>query len=221
MPSIRVIPSILAADKGRLAAECRRAERAGADGLHIDAMDGHFVANLSFGPAFVAMAREAVSLPLGVHLMVTRPDRLAPAFLAAGASTVMIHVEADCDPRPVLAQIREQGARAGIVLKPDTPVPPVLEFDGCFDEVLCMSVHPGFGGQAFLPAVLPKVAALRAALPDIDLAVDGGINATTAVACARAGANIFIAGTHFFGSDDMAGAIRDLRIRCQQASADP
>lgn len=213
MPDIQIMPSILAADKGRLADECRRAEDAGADGIHIDIMDGHFVPNLSFGPDFVAMAKEAVSIHLSVHLMVSRPDQFAAPFLEAGSDTLMIHVEADCDPAPVLKQIRAHGARAGIVLNPATPAQPVLALTGQFDEVLCMTVNPGFGGQAFIRSVLPKMGELRASLPDIDISVDGGVDGETAIDCAAAGCNILIAGSYLYRAPDMTAAIRDMRTR--------
>ncbi len=222
MPNIQIMPSLLAADNGRLADECRRAESAGADAIHVDIMDGHFVPNLSMGPDFVAMARDATpSLYRSVHLMLTRPDQYADPFLDAGAQTLLIHVEAGCDPVPVLRHIRDRGARPGLVLNPSTPADAVLKLDvALFDEVLCMTVNPGFGGQAFIESVLPKIEALRAAWPDMDLSVDGGIDGATGVRCAEAGANILISGSYLFRQEDMGTAILDMR-HAGEAAARP
>ncbi len=217
MPKIVIMPSLLAADMGRLAEECRRAEAAGADALHVDIMDGHFVPNLSMGPDVVKMARATVQLPLDTHLMVTQPQHLTAAFIKAGASPLLIHVEAQCDVRAVLQDIRRQGARPGLTLNPETPVEAAFPFLGDVDEVLFMSVHPGFGGQSFMPQVLPKVAALRRRCPDLDLAIDGGINRATTIAAAEHGVNMFVAGTYLFGAPDMQAEIALMRSAIQQA----
>ena len=213
MPTIQIMPSLLAADKGHLAEECRRAAGAGADGIHIDIMDGHFVPNLSMGPDFVDMARRAApSLYRSVHLMLSRPDRYADPFMEVGAETLSIHVESECDPVGLLRHIRECGVRPGVVLNPDTPAEDVLMINpSLYDEILCMTVHPGFGGQAFIATVLPKIKVLRAALPEIDIAVDGGVDTDAAARCAEAGANILISGSFLFQQDDMGATLAEMR----------
>jgi ribulose-phosphate 3-epimerase len=220
MPRIAILPSLLAADFGRLGEECRRAEAAGADALHLDVMDGRFVGNISFGPDVVRLARRSTRRPLSVHLMIERPDEYARVFAEAGADLLLIHVEAPCDVRATLRDIRGLGVRAGIVLNPETPAAfarPYIEERG-IDEILCMSVHPGFGGQAFLEEVVPKIAELRRAGPELDLSVDGGIDARAAARCAAAGANAFIAGTTLFGAPDMAAAVAALRAAAAGAA---
>lgn len=218
MPELKIAPSILAAHPGRLEEGCVLAERAGADALHLDNMDGHFVPNLSLGPAVVAMAREAVGLHLDVHLMLSRPDALLDAFLDAGADTLLIHAEARCDVAETLARIRSRGVRPGITVNPETPAEAAMEYGELVDEILCMTVHPGFGGQAFIPEVLPKIERIREALPEVDLSVDGGINDDTAADCAAAGANLFVAGVWLYRADDMGRAIDRLRGRVRAAS---
>ncbi len=218
-PPIRILPSLLAADFGRFADECRRAEAAGADALHLDIMDGHFVRNISFGPDVVRMARRSCGLPLSVHLMIERPDLYAEVFAEAGASIVLVHVEAPAAPLPVLQRFRELGVRAGITLNPETPLELASEClgSGLVDEVLLMTVHPGFGGQSFLSDVLPKMEGLRRRCPDLDISVDGGIGDETAARCAAAGANVLIAGTTLFRAPDMAAAIRSMRSSAEEA----
>jgi ribulose-phosphate 3-epimerase len=180
-------------------------------------MDGHFVPNLSMGPDIVAMARRTVKIPLSVHLMVTRPDFFAEPFLKAGADLLLFQIEARCEPAPGLEFIRNFGRRAGIVLNPETPIEAIDGVLDRVDEVLFMTVHPGFGGQAFIPTVLPKIANLRARRPDLDISVDGGITVETAKACAKAGVNVFIAGTSLYRAADMAAETARMRREIQAA----
>ncbi|MGN0847019.1 MAG: ribulose-phosphate 3-epimerase [Kiritimatiellia bacterium] len=214
----QVLPSLLAADFGVLAQEISRVARSGADALHIDVMDAHFVRNLSFGPDVVALARRVEpTLYRNVHLMMTRPDLYLEPFAKAGAQTIQIHIEADCDVHAELARIRALGLRRGLVLNPETPVEKVFPYLGECDELLVMTVHPGYGGQAFIPACLPKIAAVRAQAPRLDVMVDGGVNAETAVQAARAGANQFVAGSYLFRQVEMVSAVAALRTACAAA----
>lgn len=215
---IQILPSLLAADFGALAGEISRVARSGADALHLDIMDAHFVPNLSFGPDVVALARRVEpGLFRNVHLMMTRPDLYLEAFARAGAQTIQIHVEADCDLHAELARIRALGVRAGLVLNPETPVERIFPYLKACDELLVMTVHPGYGGQAFIADCLAKVTAVRARAPHLDVMVDGGVNAETAVRAARAGANQFVAGSYLFRQADMAAAVAALRTACTAA----
>ena len=196
---IQILPSLLAADFGILGAEISRVARSGAEALHIDVMDAHFVPNLSFGPDVVALARRVEpDLYRNVHLMMTRPDLYLEPFAKAGAQTIQIHVEADCDIHHELARIRAMGIRPGLVLNPETPVELVLPYLKACDELLVMTVHPGYGGQKFISECLPKITVVRKRMPRLDIMVDGGVNAETAVLAARAGANQFVAGSYLF-----------------------
>ena len=211
---VEILPSLLAADFGRLADEIRRAEASGAEALHIDVMDAHFVPNLSFGPDVVALAkRVAPGFHRNVHLMMSRPDLYLETFAAAGAQTLQIHVEADCDVRHELRRIRALGLRNAIVLNPETPVERLAPYLGEIDGALVMTVHPGYGGQRFIADCMPKVEWLRRRMPALDIMVDGGVNGETAAVAARAGANQFVAGSHLFGQPDMKAAVEDLRRR--------
>lgn len=213
---MHILPSLLAADFGRLADGILRAEASGADALHLDVMDAHFVPNLSFGPDVVALAkRVAPGFYRNVHLMMSRPDLYLEAFAKAGAQTIQVHVEADCDLHRELRRIREMGLRNAIVFNPETPFERVVPYLGEVDEALVMTVHPGYGGQKFIGDCLPKIAALRAARPGLDVMVDGGINAETALRAAKAGANMFVAGSYLFGQEDMRAAVADMRGRLE------
>jgi len=208
----QILPSLLAADFARLGDEILRAEASGADALHLDIMDPHFVPNISFGPDVVALARRtAPGFHRNVHLMMSRPDLYLEKFAAAGAQTLQIHVEADCDVHVELRRIRDLGLRNAIVLNPETPVGRVEPYLGEVDEVLVMTVHPGYGGQKFIAECLPKVERIHSLAPDLDIMVDGGINLETGAASARAGANMLVAGSHLFGQKDMKAAVYDMR----------
>ena len=215
---ISILPSLLAADAGALAEGCHRAEAAGADEIHIDVMDAHFVPNLAFSPATVAMAKRAApNLPRNVHLMMTHPHVYANQFIEAGATTLLIHVEPEYDIRATLTAIRGRGVRCGLVLNPETPARAVFPYLNEVDEILCMTVRPGRGGQSFMPDVLPSIRAVRNAANDagntgLSLMVDGGINLETAALCAEAGANAFVAGTFLYAMDDMAAGVRALKV---------
>ena len=211
-PKTQILPSLLAADFGRLEDEIRRAEASGAEALHLDIMDAHFVPNLSFGPDVVALAKKvAPGFYRNVHLMMSRPDLYLEAFAKAGAETLQIHVEADCDLHVQLRRIRAMGLKNAIVLNPETPVERLEPYLGEIDEALVMTVHPGYGGQKFIAECLPKVAWLRERCADLDIMVDGGVNGETCVAAAKAGANQFVAGSYLFGKADMKAVVDDMR----------
>ena len=214
---VLVAPSILAADFSRLAEEVRRVEAAGADWLHLDIMDGHFVDNISFGPAVVATVRELTELPLDVHLMIARPDHYLPRFIEAGANSITVHVEPEArhDVAATLRAIRAANCGAGLALNPATPFEAVEPYLSELDLLLVMTVHPGFGGQAFRPEMMDKVQRARewqrARNAALKVEVDGGINAETAALTVKNGADVLVAGTSIFRAADYATAICRLR----------
>ncbi len=215
---ISILPSILSARMGYLAADCRRAMEAGAAGLHVDIMDGHFVPNLTMGPDILRAIRE--ELPdayLHVHLMVMRPDLYAPRFVEAGADTVLFHVEAEGDLRATLEAVRASGKRTGLTLCPETPVDALNGYEELMDEVLVMTVHPGFGGQAFLESGLPKIRDIATRWSHLDISVDGGITVETGPRCAAAGANVLLAGSFLFKAADMRDTIAEMLWKAQSA----
>lgn len=217
MQKVIVAPSILAADFSRLADEIHRVEQAGADWIHCDVMDGHFVDNISFGPEIVGLVRKETRLPLDVHLMIQTPDHYVSRFIKAGANSITVHVEpeANHDVEKTLRAVRDAGCRPGLSLNPTTPFESVEPFLDKIDILLVMTVHPGFGGQSFRREMMEKVKRAsewkKSRGHKIDIEVDGGINAQTARLSIQNGANVLVAGTSIFHTKDYAKAIRDLR----------
>jgi len=218
-PPVRIAPSILACDFATLGAEVDAVTKAGADWIHVDVMDGHFVPNLTLGPPVIEAVRRATALPLDVHLMIEAPERSIADYAGAGADRIGVHVETCPHLHRTLQQIRDLGKQTCVVLNPATPAASVEPVLGDVDQVLVMSVNPGFGGQRFIDSVLPKIAQLRHWIDErdltVELEVDGGIAPATIEAAARAGANVFVAGTAVFGAPDYAAAIADLRKRAE------
>lgn len=214
MPPL-IAPSILSADFAKLGEEVRAVETAGADWIHVDVMDGHFVPNITLGPLVVKAVHQVTPLPLDVHLMITHPERYIDDFVKAGAALISVHVEACVHLNRTITQIHEAGAQAGVVLNPSTPLAAVEWVLDNVDLVLIMSVNPGFGGQKFIPNSLSKIRALRRIIDDRELSVlielDGGVNTDTIGDIAQAGIDVFVAGSAIFGSDDYKRTIGDFR----------
>ena len=217
MRSLMIAPSILSADFTRLGDEIRAVEAAGADVIHVDVMDGHFVPNITIGPLVVRAVRAVTDLPVDVHLMIADPDRYLKDFIDAGADWVTVHVEACVHLHRTLACIKDLGRKAGAVLNPATSLTTLENVLAEVDLVMLMSVNPGFGGQSFIPSAIDKIRRLRQMLdavnPGAGIEVDGGIGPTTIGAVAEAGANIFVAGSAIYGQAEYGPVIRDLRQR--------
>jgi ribulose-phosphate 3-epimerase len=215
MPALKIAPSILSADFSRLKDEIQAVEAAGADWLHVDVMDGHFVPNITIGPVVVEWVRKVTKIPVDVHLMITDPDKYGPEFIKAGADWVSIHPDTCPDPHATLHNIRALGARASVAVNPDVPLARV---ESCFpdaDMILVMSVFPGFGGQAFIPDVLPKISELRRLIDQRKLPllieVDGGIKTDNIDLVVHAGAEVIVSGSGIFKTGDYAATIREMR----------
>ncbi|MCC6993251.1 MAG: ribulose-phosphate 3-epimerase [Deltaproteobacteria bacterium] len=219
MPRPLIAPSILSADFGRLAEELRAIEVGGADYVHVDVMDGHFVPNLTLGPPVIEWVRKATKLPLDVHLMIEDPDASIPQYAAAGADLISVHAEACTHLHRTLQLIRSLGKRAAVALNPATPLDSIRYVLGDVSMILLMTVNPGFGGQQFIDAVLPKIRELRALAPDLDIEVDGGIKPANIARVAAAGANVFVAGSAVFGQPDYRSVIGALRSGAESAAA--
>ena len=218
---IRIAPSILSADFAALGRDIAAAERGGADLIHVDVMDGHFVPNITMGPLVVQAVKRVATRPLDVHLMIEQPDNFIEAFVKAGAHMISVHVEAVPHLHRTLSFIRSLGALAGAVINPSTPAAALEAIAGDLDYVVVMSVNPGFGGQTFIPHSLDKIRRVRALLAaagsSAPIEIDGGVDATNIEAIAAAGASIFVAGNAIFGSPDPEAATRALRARAERA----
>ncbi|UXH45458.1 ribulose-phosphate 3-epimerase [Rossellomorea vietnamensis] len=212
---MKIAPSILSANFAELGNEIKDVEKGGADYIHVDVMDGHFVPNITLGPMIVKAIRPLTALPLDVHLMIENPSQYIEAFADAGADYITVHVEADPHLHRTIQMIKSKGVKAGVVLNPGTPaelIRPVLQD---VDMVLLMTVNPGFGGQSFIPSVVPKIKQIREwaneVNPSLEIEVDGGINPETAAVCAEAGADVFVAGSAIYNKSDRGAAIEELK----------
>ena len=218
MSKVHISPSILSADFMNLASEVSEVCEAGADWIHVDVMDGHFVPNLTIGPAHVKALKKVTNLPLDVHIMVSNPDIQAKWYLDAGADCLTFHIEAAKNPADIVEQIHASGAKAGISLNPETEPSAIFDILPHIDIVLVMSVHPGFGGQSFIESSIDKIIAIKQKCREFDIdpiiEVDGGINAKTAPACVKAGASYLVAGNAVFGKSDRGQAMKEIRDAC-------
>ncbi|MEG9296610.1 ribulose-phosphate 3-epimerase [Mangrovibacillus sp. Mu-81] len=212
---MKIAPSILSANFADLGKEIKDVENGGADYIHIDVMDGHFVPNITMGPIVVKAVRPLTDLPLDVHLMIEKPDNYIEAFADAGADYITVHVEAAPHVHRTIQLIKSKGVKAGVVLNPATPAEWVKPILSDIDMVLLMTVNPGFGGQSFISSVVPKIRQIRnwaeETNPSLEIEVDGGINPETAAICAEAGADVFVAGSAIYNQANRAAAIEDLR----------
>ena len=212
---IKIAPSILAADFAKLGQEVKEVEAAGAELIHIDVMDGHFVPNISFGAIALEAIRPLSTLPMDVHLMIENPDQYIEQFAKAGADYITVHVEACRHLHRTIQLIRSFGVKPGVVLNPHTPIESIQHVLEDVGMVLFMTVNPGFGGQKFIESVVPKVAALSTIIKErglnIEIEIDGGINAETIVPCAKAGATIFVAGSAIYSKEDRAQALQEIK----------
>ncbi|NQT19862.1 MAG: ribulose-phosphate 3-epimerase [Planctomycetes bacterium] len=215
--TIKIAPSLLAADFCRLDREIESVEAAGADLLHVDVMDGHFVPNITIGPFIVEAIKRIATLPLDVHLMIAEPARYVETFIDAGANSIDFHIEVAPEPAALIETIRGHGLKAGIVISPDTPVEAIIGALDAADQVTVMTVYPGFGGQELIPECVEKARRIAHVAPNVDLLVDGGINAATIPTAAAAGANVFVAGSAIFGKENRSEAINCLRRLAQEA----
>jgi len=212
--NIKISPSVLACDLSRLGEECAAMEQAGAHMIHLDVMDGHFVPNISFGAPVIKALRDKSKIIFDTHLMISRPQDYIDDLAKAGSDIITFHVEADCNIEETLKQIKAHGIKCGLVLKPATAAEVVLPYLDMLDMVLIMTVEPGFGGQKFMADMLPKATLLREEIQkrdlEVDIQIDGGINAETAVEAVKAGVNVLVAGSYLFGQDDYKRAIEGL-----------
>jgi ribulose-phosphate 3-epimerase len=210
--TLKIAPSILSADFSELGSEIKEVDAGGADYIHIDVMDGHFVPNITIGPLIVKAVRPHTNLPLDVHLMIENPELYIHEFAEAGADIISVHAEACPHLHRTIQLIKKEGIKAGVVINPGTPVSMIEHVIQDVDLVLLMTVNPGFGGQTFIESVLPKIEYVRRlAGPDKDVEVDGGVNAETAALCIEAGANVLVAGSAVFGKEDRAEAVAQIR----------
>ncbi|MGM0827135.1 MAG: ribulose-phosphate 3-epimerase [Bacillota bacterium] len=212
---MKIAPSILSADFAELGNEIKDVEKGGADYIHVDVMDGHFVPNITLGPMIVKAIRPLTTLPLDVHLMIENPGQYIEAFADAGADYLTVHVEADSHLHRTIQMIKSKGVKAGVVLNPATSAESIKPILQDVDMVLLMTVNPGFGGQSFIPSVVPKIKQIREwaneVNPGLEIEVDGGINPETAAICAEAGADVFVAGSAIYNRSDRGAAIEELK----------